>query len=102
MIMSYINVGARYTKDGTDVPTKKALREALSQDLASVEFYGTSPFTPFLGHVGNISEGQTVLSVCGPNPYTKRAWWSNIKMKDGKVYMDDKAIKQAERPVSSS
>lgn len=91
--MSYINVGAT-DRSGKDIPTKKALREALSQDLASVVFYNTSPMGPaFRGHVGNLADEATVLTVCGPNPYTKRNWWANIKIKDGKVIMDDKPIK---------
>lgn len=95
--MSYINVGAKL-RDGTNVPTKKALRDALSQDLASVTFYNTSPMGPaFRGHVGNLADEATVLTICGPDPYNRRNWWSNIKIKDGKVIMDDKPIKAVVR-----
>lgn len=93
--MSYINVGAT-DRAGNDIPTKKALRAALSQDLASVVFYNTSPMGPaFRGHVGDLADEDTSLTVCGPNPYTKRNWWANIKIKGGKVIMDDKPIKPA-------
>lgn len=91
--MSYINVGV-VGVTGLPIPTKKALRDALSQDPVSVRFYSTSPMGPqFNGHVGNLADEATVLTVCGPDPFRKRNWWANIKIKDGKVIMDDKPIK---------
>lgn len=92
--MGYIEVWAKYTADSKPVPTKKALRDALSQDLASVTFSSVGGLNaPFNGHVGNIADEGTKLTVCGPDPFRKRNWWANIKIKDGKVIMDDKPIK---------
>ena len=94
--MSYIEVAATFKADGRPVPTKKALRDALSRDLASVTFSSVGGLNaPFHGHVGNIADESTKLTVCGPDPFTKRNWWAKIQIKDGKVLMDDKAIKPA-------
>lgn len=101
--MSYINVGARPAIHATgpnglrpkQIKTKKALRELLSQDLTSVEFYGTSPFTPFRGTVQDIQSG-TVLTVTGPDPYTARKWGASITIDaGGNIIMDGKKIKPA-------
>lgn len=94
MIMSYVNVGALVT--GRPVPTKKALKEALSQDLTSVEFYSTSHMGPqHNGPVTELTPG-VVLTVCGPDPERKRNWWASVKIDAaGQVFMDDKKIKPA-------
>ena len=92
--MGYIEVSARFKADDKPVPTKKALRDALSQDLASVVFTSVGGLNaPFSGHVGNLADEGTKLTVCGPCPFTRRNWWANLKIKDGKVLMDDKPIK---------
>lgn len=91
--MGYIEVAATFKADGKPVPTKKALRTALSQDLASVVFDSVGGLNaPFSGHVGNIADEATFLTVCGPDPFRKRDWWANIKIRDGKVLMDGKKI----------
>ena len=97
MIMGYINVGARIKYNGANVATKTALRAALSQDPTAIEFYGTSPFTPFQGTACDIQLGDS-LTVTGPDPYTARKWGANItKDADQNIIMDGKKIK----PVSS-
>lgn len=93
--MGYIEVWAKF-RDGTPVPTKKALRESLGQDLASVVFSSVGGLNkPFEGHVGNLADGATTLIACGPDPFRRRTWMANLKIRDGKVLMDDKAIKPA-------
>lgn len=94
--MGYIEVGATFKADGKPVPTKKALRDALSQDLASVVLTSVGGLNAaFSGHVGNLAGTDTTLIVCGPDPFTRRNWWANLKIRrlDGKVLMDDKPIK---------
>lgn len=94
--MGYIEVGATFRDSGKPVPTKKALRDALSQDLASVVLDSVGGLNAdFSGHVGNLADESTTLIVCGPDPFTRRNWWANIKIRNGKVLMDDKVIKPA-------
>jgi hypothetical protein len=96
--MSYIEVSASYWPTGDRVPTKKALRQALSQDLASVKFNSVGGLNAaYSGHVGNLADGTLTLMVVGPDPWTKRSWFANIKMRDGRVLMDDKPIKPAQK-----
>lgn len=84
MIMSYIQVGATDRLTGNWIPTKKALKTALSQDPGSVVFDATSPFAPWHGSVDMLTEG-TTLSVIGPDPYNRRVWYASIKIVEGKV-----------------
>jgi hypothetical protein len=81
--MSYINVGATDTA-GQWIPTKKALKALLSQDPSSVNFEGTSHFTPFSGTVADLAKGVTLV-VTGPDPLHRRNWGANIKIVNGKV-----------------
>jgi hypothetical protein len=85
--MSFINAGAK-DLDGNRIKSKKALKQALSQDPASVVFDGTSPMGPQHfsrpATVAALPEGYT-LTVCGPDPYTKRSWWANVTMVNGKI-----------------
>ena len=86
--MSYINVGASDRLTGLRIKSKKALKEALSQDLASVVFDGTSPMGPQdFAHPATVSaltDGHK-LSVVGPDPYTKRSWYASVFLVDGKI-----------------
>jgi hypothetical protein len=85
--MSYINVGASDLA-GNRIKSKKALKEALSQDPASVVFDGTSPMGPQQfcrpATVASLPEGYT-LSVSGPDPYAKRTWDASVKVINGKI-----------------
>lgn len=82
--MSYINTGAYV--DGERPKTKKALREALRDTPHLVSFDGTSPLSPDGGRNYRADEvpAGTTLVVCGPDPYTKRNWWAQVVLKDGK------------------
>ncbi len=84
--MSYMNVGAYV--NGTRPATKAAMKRALAEDPASVTFDGTSPMGPQHDDLSgvNIPEGLT-LSVVGPDPFTKRNWYANVKInaRTGKV-----------------
>lgn len=80
--MSYTNVGAKL--GNSDVPSKKALKEAVKAESGELSFYGTSDFTPFSGGLDAVTEG-TVLVVVGPNPYNSRKWYANVTRKGGKL-----------------
>lgn len=91
--MSFVNVGAKteYETDGKvrlgRIATKKLLKTMLQNDIRSVLFDQTSMFPNNYGPdllACDIREGD-VLSVCGPDPYTDRKWYANVKIKDGKV-----------------
>lgn len=72
----YVNVGCSI--QGTRIPTKKALRDALKATPADVAFDGTSFMGPqFSGRGTEIPEGFT-LQVCGPDPYSKRSWYASV------------------------
>lgn len=91
--MGYIEVWAKYASDNVPVATKKALRELLSQDLDLVRLESVGGLNaPFNGPVTELREGTTLIA-CGPDPFTKRNWWANIKFRGGKAFVDDKPIK---------
>lgn len=82
---SYVNVGVKNRSDGTDIPTKAALKRAIAANPDDVVVYGTSDFTPFTGSADNLREG-VKYSVTGPNPYTSRKWYATLeKGPNGKV-----------------
>lgn len=84
--MSYVNCGAYV--DGKRPATKAALKRALAENPAGVEFDGTSPMGPQFSDMSgvNVPEGMS-LSVVGPDPFTKRNWYATVKVnvKTGKV-----------------
>lgn len=84
--MSFINVGARDRATNAAVPTKAALKRALSQDSESVVFYSTSDMgAQHQGTVASLAPTDT-LSVCGPNPYSNRRWYASVtRSADGKI-----------------
>jgi hypothetical protein len=84
----FINVGAR-SKEGGLFATKKAMREALNSQPGEVVFYKTSPLDnsglPSTITVETLPLG-AVLTVVGPNPYTKRSWYASVqKRPDGSL-----------------
>lgn len=81
--MSYVNVGASNMR-GQRFATKKALKEALTQDPSSVMFDGTSTFDPFYGPATQAPAG-VKLQVCGPDPYTQRKWYATVTVTGGNV-----------------
>ena len=80
--MSYVNVGAHFGV--AEVPTKKALKDAVKAESTDLVFYGTSDFTRFYGGLDAVTEG-TTLAVTGPNPFTNRKWYANVTRKGDKV-----------------
>jgi hypothetical protein len=74
----YVNVGARYNVDKTEIPTKAALKRAIKENPASVLFEGTSEFHPFYGTTDKLDE-HAKYSVTGPNPYTNRKWYATVE-----------------------
>ena len=76
--MSYVNVGAKNRSDGSDIPTKVALKRAIKENPDNVVLYGTSDFTPFTGSAVNCVVG-VKYSVTGPNPYNRRDWYATIE-----------------------
>lgn len=73
------NYGAQHA-DGSNFKSKKALREAVAAG-ESVIFYDTSAFN----NRGNPSAAELspIDVVVGPDPYTDRRWYANVK--NGKV-----------------
>ena len=81
----YVNTGTNYATDGSDVPTKKALKEALAASPASVVFYETSAVPmPILINGSELVEG-VKYSVTGPNPYKNRKWYATVELTGGKI-----------------
>lgn len=77
--MSYINVGQR------GATTKKALKQAVADNPASVQLYGTSPLGPQFSGTAAECPQEHKLTVVGPDPYSKRDWYATIEWKNGKV-----------------
>lgn len=84
--MSYVNVGAAV--NGRRPASKKALKEALRDAPATVEFDSTAMMGPRAGEVISATvedvAGYT-LSVTGPDPYTARNWYASVSVKAGKL-----------------
>lgn len=84
----WINVGARYYTDDSDIPTKKALKAALAANPASVRIYSTDAFGPNAGDTrgADILRNGVKYSVTGPNPYTSRKWYATVeKLPNGTI-----------------
>ena len=84
--MTYMNVGAYV--DGVRPKSKKALKEALAANPASVTFDGTSPMGPQHDDLsGTCVPEELILSVVGPDPFTKRSWYATVRwnVQTGKV-----------------
>jgi hypothetical protein len=78
--MAFINVGQR------NATTKKALREAIVDDPASVLLYGTSPLgAQFEGETAADCPEGVKLQVVGPDPYSRRNWYATIENRGGKI-----------------
>jgi hypothetical protein len=83
--MSYINVGAFI--NGKRPASKKAVREALASDPASVVFDKTAGLFDGWGNltVADLQPG-VKLSLVGPDPETKRNFYGTLELdKNGKV-----------------
>ena len=81
----YVNVGTKNRNDGSDIPTKAALRRAIQANPDDVVVYGTSDYTPFTGSADDLVIGDK-YSVTGPNPYTNRKWYATLeKGPNGKI-----------------
>lgn len=75
----YVNVGAQYNADKSDIPTKKALKDAIKADPGKVYFYPTSDFAGLPGTLDILEKG-VKYSVTGPNPYTSRKWYATVEI----------------------
>lgn len=80
--MAFIEVGALV--NGKRPATKKALRDALTQDPTQVTFDGVSPFKPFAGRVTDLPAGDK-LQVTGPDPFRTRNWYATVTIVGGNV-----------------
>lgn len=67
-------------ENGANFKTKKAFREAVASG-AFVELADTSAFNP-RGVIG-VADLRPADVIVGPDPYTKRDWYANVK--NGKV-----------------
>jgi hypothetical protein len=90
LIMRYVNGGVRWVDSPAPIRTKKALREAVKIDPSEVTFYPTAaewfgPETRWEGRLSEVPVGVS-LSICGPDPYTRRSWYAQVsRSKGGKV-----------------
>lgn len=75
----YVNVGAKYNADKTDIPTKAALKAEIKANPANVYMYPTSDFAGLPGTL-DIMEKGVKYSVTGPNPYTSRKWYATVEI----------------------
>jgi hypothetical protein len=64
--------------------SKKEVKEAITADPSQVIVECTSMFGGFAGRVSELPEGTTITFV-GPDPYTKRNFYGNIKRKGDKI-----------------
>jgi len=78
----YLNVGAQYNDTKRDIPTKKALKDAITANPANVYFYDTSVFSVdrLISGTLDILEKGIKYSVCGPNPYENRKWYATVEI----------------------
>lgn len=79
--MAYINVGAYI--DGKRPKSKTALKTALKDAPETVRFDCTAAVGPDAGRsdiMGNDLPAGDTLTVCGPDPYTKRSWYASVSL----------------------
>jgi hypothetical protein len=85
--VSYVNVGARVS--GERPASKAALRRALTSNPGLVQFDTTSQLGTRPGSMAIDATtediGTNKLSVCGPDPYTKRKWYATVEVRNGKI-----------------
>lgn len=81
---TYLNVGVRWAKTGERMPSKKALKDAIELGPDLIEFDGTSPLQSGgekVWTLADIHQDQNlVLSVVGPDPYTNRRWYAQVRI----------------------
>lgn len=72
------NVGARL--GDSDIPTKKALKELIATNPASVILYSTDAFGPNarLSWSADKLDTSRKYTVVGPNPYKSRKWYATV------------------------
>lgn len=82
--MAFINCGAQL--DGKDIPTKAALKRAISDNPDRVFLYGTSTFGTgeLPTSADKLPEGYK-YSVVGPNPYKSRKWYATVERRNGRL-----------------
>jgi hypothetical protein len=71
---------------GKDAPSKKAIKEAVRDDLESVTFECTDLHGRWAGctHRGDLMPDING-TFCGPNPHKSRKFYGHVKVKDQKV-----------------
>ena len=80
------NVGARHSFTMSDIPTKKALKDAIV--AKTVELYSTDAFGTGVGKMwfADKLEIGVKYTVVGPNPYTSRKWYATVeKLPNGSI-----------------
>lgn len=65
--------------NGSNLPSKKALKEALRDHPEKVTFTTVSPFNGNHTWKGDKLPGEALLAV-GPDPQTKRNWYANVSL----------------------
>lgn len=76
----HIGCGARATDTSEPFGTKKALRDAVTTDPASVWVYSTDMYgTPYNGPLADMpTDPALVFSVVGPDPFRARTWYASV------------------------
>lgn len=83
--MRYINCGVLDAVTRERITRKKRLKELAASVPAQLLFDPTSIYDQqCLIRGGSVLPG-IILSVCGPDPYTNRRWWAQVRTKDDKL-----------------
>jgi uncharacterized ferredoxin-like protein len=85
-VANYVNVGVQYIGNGSDIPTKTALKRAIADEPSNVRIYSTSGFSEQYDDIATNVVVGVKYSVTGPNPYTNRKWYATVeKAPNGKI-----------------
>lgn len=85
--MKFVNVGAIDASGGARFTTKAALKRNLAEGNAAFDqtAYPHDGSLPGVIEVKDIPEDVTLV-VVGPDPYTRRNWYANVKIgRNGKL-----------------
>lgn len=84
----WVNSGAWYTADGSDIPTKAALKRLIAETPADATIYVIGEMGPLTskGYTGDKLPVGYKFSVTGPNPFKSRKWYATVeKLASGKI-----------------
>lgn len=82
--MAFIEVKATDATTGGLFPSKAAMKRAIAENVKAVRFASVGMGPQFHGTADEVPAG-TTLVVVGPDPFTSRKWYGNVKVVNGKV-----------------